>query len=339
MTFLLLLCLPFLALGCDEAAGRPATPGVTTSTAAAAIPTIQDPASATTVNTPEPTTPPPATATPVPTATPSPAITPTIPPVNTPWSESQLLGHSVQGRPIEYLRLGSGSRWFVVLGAIHGGTECNTYSLVEAMRDRLLEQPALLPDDVTLFLAPLINPDGCVANRRANANGVDLNRNWNTDDWVADAETPQGVVLGSGGPSPLSEPEVAALQSWLLALRDQAPTGTLQVISYHSAVPDTGLAQPAYTEAGQPEARSDQLARAYAEATGYLYSPVWVGNYNITGELIHWAGDNDVIAIDVELPDREMADSVPAGRTESHLETNLRGLLEVLERPAAAGES
>ncbi len=197
------------------------------------------------------------------------------------------------------------------------------------MTARITADPTLLPEDVTLYIIPLANPDGCALNTRSNANSVDLNRNWAADDWTADAEGPGGVIAGSGGSAPFSEPETAALQSWLLGLKAQSPDGELRVVSYHSVV-STGLAQPAYAVYGTPEPRSDMLARQYAEVTGYLYSAVWVGAYTITGEFIHWAGENGVMAFDVELPDRNSADSIPVGWSETHIETNLRGLLAVM---------
>lgn len=268
--------------------------------------------------------------------TPVPTTTPTPSPV--PWSEREVLGTSVQGREIEVVRLGNGRRWFAALAAIHGAHECNTHLLAEAILDRLLQEPGLLPADVTLFFVPLANPDGCALDTRANANGVDLNRNWDTGDWTADAQGPDGLLPGSGGSHPLSEPETVLLRDWLLALRQGSPDGEVPIISYHSAVPETGLAQPAYGADGRPDPASEELAMAYAEATGYRYSPVWVGTYRITGELIHWAGENGLVAIDVELPDREPPDNVPAGWSESHLETNLDGLMQVFA-PSASSDA
>jgi hypothetical protein len=46
--------------------------------------------------------------------------------------------------------------------------------------------------------------------------------------------------------------------------------------------------------------------------------------------LIHWAGENGVMAFDVELPDGNTADTIPSGWTETHIETNLRGLLAIM---------
>jgi hypothetical protein len=139
------------------------------------------------------------------------------------------------------------------------------------------------------------------------------------------------VIASSGGASPFSETETAAVQAWLLTLKAQAPDGVLRIVSYHSVVPDTGLAQPAYVVYGEPEARSEALAKQYAAVIVYLYSAIWVVTYTITGEFILWAGEFDLVALDVELPDRNTADSVPAGWSESHLETNLRGLLAIIK--------
>lgn len=285
--------------------------------------TIPDPAIAT------PTLPPTSTQIPTPTAIPTQPPTTTPSPTAVPWLERTTLGNSVQERPIQMVRYGTGPRWLVLMAALHGGHECNTAGIVNQMAARIETDPALLPAAITLFIVPTINPDGCALNTRENARGVDLNRNWNTDDWITDAEGPYGIKPGSGGPYPFSEPESWILQSWLLGLRDAAHEGPLRLISYHSAVP-AGLVQPGYITGNEPEPFASELALIYSNSTGYPYSTVWVGNYTITGESIHWASRYGIVAIDVELPDRNPADSVPAGRNESHLETNWRALLSVL---------
>lgn len=231
------------------------------------------------------------------------------------------------------IRLGVGDSWFVLVGALHGGHECNSYALLNGMIARLVADPSLLPEDVTLYALPVANPDGCLMDTRANANGVDLNRNWDTDDWVSDAEGPGGFIIGSGGPTPFSEPETIALRSWLLRLRDLDHDGPLTLISFHSAVVPTGLVQPGYLERGVIDPLSNRLALAYAEVTGYRYSRVWVGDYRITGDLINWASKQGIVAIDVELPDRKGAYTVPDGRSESHIDTGMRGLTAVLAPP------
>jgi protein MpaA len=63
-------------------------------------------------------------------------------------------------------------------------------------------------------VAPIVNPDGLLANRptRVNASGVDLNRNFPTPDWHRDAPVYWAKKTGSDprrfpGKNPLSEPE------------------------------------------------------------------------------------------------------------------------------------
>lgn len=226
------------------------------------------------------------------------------------------------------VRFGLGPRRFVVVGAIHGGHECHTHTLVERLIEQIAEEPAWLPSDVTLYLVPLLNPDGCALGTRFNARGVDLNRNWDTEDWTADAQWSRGTVLGSGGPFPFSEPETDALRAWLLALHDLPHKGIIRGIFYHSAVPPTGLVQPGHSQA------AEALAHAYADATGYRYSTVWVGDYAVTGGAIHWANDHGLAVINVELPDRGEPDTVPLRRSETHFETNLRGLLTAVKLTA-----
>ena len=71
-------------------------------------------------------------------------------------------------------------------------------------------------------------------------------------------------------------------------------------------------------------------ARFYGEQTGYPYDTIWPGDYSITGELIYWLSLNGFIGLDVELPDREDADGVPAGFHLSHVDNNWRALLALL---------
>ncbi len=268
------------------------------------------------------------TSTSTPTATRTPTPIPLSSSTPVPWTSRRVIGRSVQGRTIEVVRFGLGPRWFVVVGAIHGGRECNTHALVERLVEHIAGEPTLLPPDVTLYLVPLLNPDGCALETRFNAREVDLNRNWETQDWTTDAQWSGGTALGSGGVCPFSEPETDALQAWLLALRDLAGEETIRGIFYHSAVPPTGLAQPGFGQTAKA------LARVYAEATGYRYSTAWVGDYVVTGGAIRWASDHGLAVINVELPDRGEPDTIPSGWSETHVETNLRGLLAAIRLTA-----
>ncbi|NJP06239.1 MAG: murein peptide amidase A [Chloroflexaceae bacterium] len=147
--------------------------------------------------------------------------TPVTPTLAMPSTGMYVIGHSVQGRPIQAIRFGTGSRIVVITGAIHGGTETNTADLVNRLVARFETEDVRLPADLSLYLVPMINPDGVAHNTRYNANRVDLNRNWPTDDWQPDSVDASGVVPGGGGSAPLSEPESQALATWLLNLRQQ----------------------------------------------------------------------------------------------------------------------
>jgi murein tripeptide amidase MpaA len=135
--------------------------------------------------------------------TPSPSASPSA--TARPWTSRQVIGHSVEERPIEAVRVGLGPRRFVIIGAIHGGVECNTHALVELLVQWFSQEPDAVPSDVTLFFVPALNPDGCALGTRFNARGVDLNRNWDTEDWTRDAEW--SLVRCGSAEKAVSEPE------------------------------------------------------------------------------------------------------------------------------------
>ncbi|MEJ7136833.1 M14 family zinc carboxypeptidase [Amphibiibacter pelophylacis] len=128
-------------------------------------------------------------------------------------------GRSVQGRSLWYTDIPatSGTRPLrvLVLGAIHGD-EMSASTLVFDWVRRAREHPA---PGIVWRMAPLVNPDGLLHSppTRVNAHGVDLNRNFPTEDWVAKAahyweKTTRKDPRRFPGPSAASEPET----SWVL---------------------------------------------------------------------------------------------------------------------------
>ena len=81
------------------------------------------------------------------------------------------LGRSWEGRPISVVEVGarSGTR-VLVFGCIHGNEPAGIAVA------RALER--LSPAGLDLWIVPDLNPDGAAADTRANAHGVDLNRNF-----------------------------------------------------------------------------------------------------------------------------------------------------------------
>ena len=239
------------------------------------------------------------------------------------------IGNSAQNRSIKVTQIGNGKQVaLVIIGSIHGD-EPNTQELVHSLMEQYVDTPELVPPDFTVYFAPTINPDGLALGTRQNANGVDLNRNWPTDDWQADAARTSGIIPGSGGTEPGSEIEVQAVSRWLLDTVKPA-VQTMWLLSYHSAYPPDGIVQPGYTSYGTPSPQADELAQRVVDATSYTYLPTWPSEHPFTGELIHWCDLNGIWAVDVELPNRDPPDTVPNRKPETTLATHQRLLSTLL---------
>ena len=121
------------------------------------------------------------------------------------------LGTSVEGRPIRALQLSATSTPFALhrLMGAHHGDEAPSAELALAVARQLVEAYGLDPeitallDRSALWVIPAVNPDGLQANTRNNANGIDLNRNYDYE-W-----TPGGTH----GEAPFSEPETRAIRT------------------------------------------------------------------------------------------------------------------------------
>jgi hypothetical protein len=88
-------------------------------------------------------------------------------------------GRSTQGRKLYLVRLNRGgakARFRVFYYAQqHGDEVAGKDAQLTLIRD-IAEHPGRLPEDVDLYLMPMVNPDGAEAHRRVNGAGADLNR-------------------------------------------------------------------------------------------------------------------------------------------------------------------
>jgi predicted deacylase len=232
----------------------------------------------------------------------------------TPSVTELTLGVSGAGRPITALKIGAGARKLALVGDTHGGPEANTYQLVAQLADYFRTHPEEVPPAVRLYIIPTLNPDGLAGGTRFNANGVDLNRNMNTNydacpenDWSNHVQGARGIESDTGGPYPDSELESRLIRNFLL--------DASAVIFYHS---DGGDVFPAFCE----HAASIALAQAYAAGTGYRYDRYWQ-NYNITGGMHDWAGSLGIAAITPEL----------FNGIDTDYEQNLAGVQAILRQP------
>lgn len=212
----------------------------------------------------------------------------------------KIIGYSVNGQPLEVCTFGSGDTVRLVIAGIHGGYEWNTIALADELIAHLEGHPDTVPPGIKLHVLRVLNPDGEARSHgfagRANANGVDLNRNfpalWQAE-WPRDGCWDYGPI--SAGPHPASEPETIALMNFIQA------QGIDALISYHSAA--LGI----FPGGQPPDDRSVSLAESIASVSNYPYPPIDTG-CQFTGQLIDWASAQGIAAVDIELTDHQNID-------------------------------
>jgi len=226
------------------------------------------------------------------TQTATPSLEPSPTSTSIPMVEGPILyGYSVQNRPLQAFRIGTGPIARLLVGGIHGGYEANTTRLVEEFFIDIAASTDLVPPQISLYFVPLVNPDGAAAGNdrilgRLNANSVDLNRNWDYE-WQSVAT--HGTQPVSGGTAPFSEPETSALRDFILDHHIQA------AIFYHSAMSEV------YPGAGRNTSKTEELAMLMAEYTGYRYAPECIPGQITTGDAINWLTTQGITAVEVEL--------------------------------------
>lgn len=120
-------------------------------------------------------------------------------------SRYRILGTSVQRRPIMCLQMGQGPDVIYIMATIHGNEAAGT-PLVRNLA-RYLRQNRELLNGRMIVLMSVANPDGLVNDTRHNANGVDLNRNFEAKNRINSKET---------GTTALSEPESRIIKELIL---------------------------------------------------------------------------------------------------------------------------
>jgi murein peptide amidase A len=249
----------------------------------------------------------PPTATPPPTATLTATLSPTITltPTQTltpiPFSQGPIIiGKSVQGRPLEVFRFGTGPIERLIVAGMHGGNEYNTVQLADQLIAYIGEHPDVIPSNVTLYIFHDLNPDGVARALsplgRANANGVDLNRNWPANwqkDWPRTGCWTTTYVTGGSGPA--SEPETKALTAFI---QEHHFDG---LINYHSAALGIFPGGIPISEA------SKSLAQAVANVTTYHYPALNTGCV-YTGGMVDWTANLGIASLDVELTNHTNTD-------------------------------
>ena len=118
-------------------------------------------------------------------------------------------GRSVHNIPLQ-IYMAAENTDLLIFAAIHG-EECETTALLSKAMRSLVESSRRC----SVILAA--NPDGLLMGTRGNANGVELNRNFPTENWKPEKiphkwiDEQEQIVMLSPGPAPGSEPETKAL--------------------------------------------------------------------------------------------------------------------------------
>jgi len=211
------------------------------------------------------------------TSTTTTSVTPTT---TQPGPREVVIGTSYLGRPIVAVQVqDSPHRPVIAIGSIHGD-ESMGLEVVERLRN----SPDI-SDDLNLWIISTVNPDGLAASVRGNARGVDLNRNFATDDWRA-------VGRGSekySGEYAASEVETKAVQQFFL---EQQP---LLVVWWH---------QFGYYIDEQKTVSYFELIERFSEMTGMPITDVGCGSTPCIGNATVFINSNidGASSFVVELP-------------------------------------
>jgi len=97
---------------------------------------------------------------------------------------------SKNGNALLFAEFGKGEMTTLILSAVHPD-ELTPVPLGFKFANYLEAHRHIIPADTRVIIAPLVNPDGFFrkASTRVNGQGVDLNRNFFTQDWYASAKS------------------------------------------------------------------------------------------------------------------------------------------------------
>jgi len=192
-----------------------------------------------------------------------------------PWS---VWAHSVEDRNIRLLEIGESENVTVIFGAFHGSERLSgelAFRFSEYLYPQFLNQI-----ECKVIFVPVVNPDGLVRGQRTNANGVDINRNFPTQNWTNQLKRKHNFP----GDRPGSEPETIAVIDLLEKYQPD------RIISIHTPLKVVNYDGPA-----------QELAEAMAMLNGY---PVAADiGYPTPGSFGTYAGvERNIPVITLELP-------------------------------------
>jgi hypothetical protein len=101
------------------------------------------------------------------------------------------IGLSVENNPIKAIQFGEGKTRILIWSQMHGNESTTTKGLIDYLHFLNLDKNEFdyISKNYTLYIIPILNPDGAILYTRENANKVDLNRD------ALDCSQPESKVL------------------------------------------------------------------------------------------------------------------------------------------------
>jgi hypothetical protein len=235
--------------------------------------------------------------------------TETLPEPEAARGPESVIGNSADGFDITAYHYGDGDTEILFVSGVHGGYSWSTAALGYELVDYFDANPNAVPENITLTIVPVMNPDGLnqavgtigrfsatladmvsfedrVA-ARFNGNEVDLNRNFACD-WSSTGTWQNREV--SGGSASFSEPESAAIRDYINEYNPDAA-----IVWFASE----GRVYPSACES-EPSDASIALANTFAAAANYPTAAEFDA-YAITGDMVNWMAAQNIPAISVLL--------------------------------------
>jgi murein peptide amidase A len=166
-----------------------------------------------------------------------------------------IAGASVKGKSIKYTKFGDGPNTTLLIGSIHGDEQAGDL-LLNQFCGYLKENRNLLCDN-TVIIVPIVNPDGFAKKTRYNADGIDLNRNFPSDNRINDEHS---------GSFALNEPESWCLYKIINTFKPK------KILTFHESLGCIDYDGPADAIAGRLAAKCKLPVRKLGARPGSLGS-------------------------------------------------------------------
>lgn len=105
-----------------------------------------------------------------------------------------IAGHSFEGRSLNLIKAGTGETKVFIWSQMHGDEATATMAICDLLLflkagDELNELRARILESCTIYILPMVNPDGAEIFTRRNAQGIDINRDFHSQ------QSPEGRTL------------------------------------------------------------------------------------------------------------------------------------------------